>query len=128
MKPNQSICREEEMNIPLWDAVMGSAAAPIFFPSYNKHVDGAVMVNNPALMAVTLSISEQASRTSSNSPRKELTPLHFFICCCITRCCIQRSYQKYIFYPLVQVEYTNTLMEKSTTGEVYLPLSRHFLS
>lgn len=66
---------------PLWDCVMSSAgiqhtylspfpcvliflslslllqAAPIFFPSYQKHVDGAVMVNDPSLIALTAAMS-----------------------------------------------------------------------
>jgi patatin-like phospholipase/acyl hydrolase len=52
--------QEQELgNTPVWDCVLGSSAAPIFFPSFKKHIDGAVMCNNPALTAVTLSMSEK---------------------------------------------------------------------
>lgn len=33
---DQRISSEEELSAPLWHAVMGSAAAPTFFPSFNK--------------------------------------------------------------------------------------------
>jgi patatin-like phospholipase/acyl hydrolase len=59
LKPDQTISSEEEMTMPLWDAVLGSAAAPTFYPSYKKHVDGAVMVNNPCLAALSLCTNEQ---------------------------------------------------------------------
>lgn len=38
---------------------MASTAAPIFFPSFEKHIDGAIMSNNPALIAVTTAMSEE---------------------------------------------------------------------
>ncbi|ELR22583.1 phospholipase, patatin family protein [Acanthamoeba castellanii str. Neff] len=36
LRPDQRISSEEELSAPLWHAVMGSAAAPTFFPSFNK--------------------------------------------------------------------------------------------
>ncbi|KAL6066227.1 Phospholipase, patatin family protein, variant 2 [Balamuthia mandrillaris] len=54
----------------LWDCVMASAAAPIFFPSFKKHVDGACMVNNPALTALTTVISEEVVE------KKDLDKVH----------------------------------------------------
>jgi hypothetical protein len=38
---------------------MSSSAAPIYFPSHGKHMDGAVMVNNPALSALGMVMSEK---------------------------------------------------------------------
>ncbi len=44
----------------LWKCVLSSSAAPIYFPSHGKHMDGAVMVNNPALSALSMVMSEKA--------------------------------------------------------------------
>jgi len=60
LRPDQTMSCEDELTEPLWHAVMKSAAAPTFFPSYQKHVDGAVMINNPSLVALTTIMSEQA--------------------------------------------------------------------
>lgn len=43
----------------LWHCVLSSSAAPIYFPTHGKHMDGAVMVNNPALTALSLVMSEK---------------------------------------------------------------------
>lgn len=43
----------------LWKCVLSSSAAPIYFPSHGKHMDGAVMVNNPALSALSMVMSEK---------------------------------------------------------------------
>ncbi|MFZ5944686.1 MAG: patatin-like phospholipase family protein [Bacillota bacterium] len=36
------------------DAALSSSAAPIYFPSYNQHIDGGLIANNPAVAAISL--------------------------------------------------------------------------
>ncbi len=43
--------------------MLGSSAAPVFFPSFHKLIDGAVMANNPTLSAITLAISDKVFAT-----------------------------------------------------------------
>lgn len=45
------IAEDVDMKAPVWDYVMASAAAPIVFPSFKKHIDAGVMCNAPALTA-----------------------------------------------------------------------------
>ena len=44
------------------DCVMGSSAAPTYFPSYKRQIDAAVMCNNPALAAISALMSERAAQ------------------------------------------------------------------
>ena len=44
------------------DCVMGSSAAPTYFPSYKRQIDAAVMCNNPALAAISTLMSERAAQ------------------------------------------------------------------
>ncbi|KAL6049194.1 Cell division cycle protein 45 [Balamuthia mandrillaris] len=51
----------ELLDVPVWDCVLASAAAPTFFPSYRKQVDGAVMTNDPALTAICMLMNQNAA-------------------------------------------------------------------
>ena len=49
---------EEELSIKLWDAVLSSCSAPIYFPPNNVNnqylsIDGGLWANNPSLVCVT---------------------------------------------------------------------------
>lgn len=57
-----ALCVDEERNVPIWDCVMGSSAAPTYFPSYKRQIDAAVMCNNPALAAISTLMSERAAQ------------------------------------------------------------------
>jgi len=52
-------CFDQDLDIPIWDCVMGSSAAPTYFPSYKRQIDAAVMCNNPALAAISVLMSEK---------------------------------------------------------------------
>lgn len=41
------------------DVAMASNAAPIYFPSYNNHIDGGVIANNPSTAAIAAARGEQ---------------------------------------------------------------------
>lgn len=41
------------------DVAMASSAAPIFFPSYNHHIDGGVVANNPSTAAIAAAKGSQ---------------------------------------------------------------------
>jgi len=43
---------EKGKKIKIVDAILESAAAPLYFPSYKGHIDGAVGMNDPSLAAV----------------------------------------------------------------------------
>lgn len=57
---------DSDGNMMITDVAMATSAAPVFFPSYGKYVDGALVANNPTLCAVT---QTQDSRVEiSNRP------------------------------------------------------------
>lgn len=43
---------DSDGNTKLVDMAMATSAVPVFFPTYDKYVDGALIANNPALCAV----------------------------------------------------------------------------
>jgi len=50
--------REDELSVKLWDAVLSSCSAPIYFPPNNVNnqylsIDGGLWANNPSLVSVT---------------------------------------------------------------------------
>lgn len=42
------------------DVALSSSAAPTYFPSYDKHIDGGVVANNPSTAALALAVDKQA--------------------------------------------------------------------
>ena len=52
-KPNE----DNGANLLASDVVLRSVAAPTYFPSFQKHIDGAVFDQNPAASALSLAIS-----------------------------------------------------------------------
>ena len=52
----------------LIDVAMATSAVPVFFPIYQKYVDGALVANNPTLCAVA---QTQDSRSTSPAPKIE---------------------------------------------------------
>jgi len=43
-------------NVYVIDVALCSSAAPIYFPSYNQHIDGGVIANNPSVAALSLAV------------------------------------------------------------------------
>lgn len=43
------------------DAALASSAAPIYFPSYKRYIDGGVVSNNPDIVAISYAVSEHAA-------------------------------------------------------------------
>jgi len=131
---------EDELTEPLWHAVMKSAAAPTFFPSYQKvsshfgtkvsvvpnfsffvkHVDGAVMINNPSLVALTTIMSEQVQHpTHWEQACRQLLIHDCPLLCSLNRHLIQSSHPASICSTLGQAMHNNSLMEMTTTGECF---------
>lgn len=52
----------------LVDVAMATSAVPVFFPMYDKHVDGAFVANNPALCAIA---QTQDARNTESNPKLE---------------------------------------------------------
>lgn len=46
------------------DAALSSSAAPTYFPSYQQHIDGGVIANNPSLAAIAAAVDEKAGQQS----------------------------------------------------------------
>lgn len=54
--------KEEKENVKLWDAVLSSCSAPVYFPPNemeNRHlsIDGGLWANNPSLVSITEALS-----------------------------------------------------------------------
>lgn len=54
--------KEGEKDVFLIDAALRSAAAPIYFPSYQKYVDGGLYALNPSLVAFSKAIDPMAGK------------------------------------------------------------------
>lgn len=57
-RSNFGFSKEEELSLELWDAVLSSCSAPIYFPPNNVNnqylsIDGGLWANNPSLVCVT---------------------------------------------------------------------------
>ncbi len=50
-----------EGNVSVLDAILRSSAAPAYFSSYQGHVDGGVIANNPSMMALTRSLDKDGA-------------------------------------------------------------------
>lgn len=57
---NYNLEKAKELN--LVDIALRSSAAPIYFPSYQNHVDGGIYALNPSLLALSRSIDEQGGK------------------------------------------------------------------
>lgn len=57
-----------DTNAKLVDVAMATSAVPVFFPTYDKYVDGALIANNPALVAVA---QTQDARNTEPRPKME---------------------------------------------------------
>jgi patatin-like phospholipase/acyl hydrolase len=60
-------------NNKLVDVAMATSAVPVFFPTYDKYVDGALIANNPTLCAV--SQTQDTRNTEPNPNRDEIAVL-----------------------------------------------------
>lgn len=48
------------------DVAMSSSAAPVFFPTYNNHIDGGIIATDPSLSCVLYAMGKELSKKSSN--------------------------------------------------------------
>src|SRR5947209_2254583 len=46
-----------DLQAKLVDITMRSAAAPVYFPTYQNYIDGAVFANDPSTLALSLAVS-----------------------------------------------------------------------
>lgn len=49
------------------DVALASCAAPVYFPSYQNHIDGGVIANNPSTAAIALAKDRKAGNQDINS-------------------------------------------------------------
>lgn len=54
--------REESKKHKLIDIALRSSAAPLYFPSYQKHVDGGLFALNPSLVALARSLDKEGGK------------------------------------------------------------------
>lgn len=59
---------DSDKDARLVDLAMATSAAPVFFPTYEKYVDGALIANNPALCAVA---QTQDKRNTEPRPNQD---------------------------------------------------------
>lgn len=57
--------RDADLDMKVIDVALASAAAPIYFPAYKGFIDGGVVANNPAMIAI-------AQALDPRGPKKEL--------------------------------------------------------
>ena len=41
---------------------MASSAAPVFFPSYNRNIDGSIIANDPSLVSIIYAIDKELGK------------------------------------------------------------------
>ena len=44
------------------DVAMASSAAPVFFPSYNRNIDGSIIANDPSLVSIIYAIDKELGK------------------------------------------------------------------
>lgn len=48
------------------DVALASSAAPIYFPSHKRYIDGGVVANNPDMVAISFALGEHAAHANLN--------------------------------------------------------------
>lgn len=48
------------------DVAMSSSAAPVFFPTYNNHIDGGIIATDPSLSCVLYAMGKELDKKTSN--------------------------------------------------------------
>ncbi len=49
----------DTLNLKVIDVAMASSAAPVYFPSYNRYIDGGVVATDPSLASVIYAMTEE---------------------------------------------------------------------
>lgn len=57
---------DKDMEERLVDVAMRSSAAPIYFPSYGRYVDGGLVCNSPSMAAIAQALDSQTGRGPEN--------------------------------------------------------------
>lgn len=53
-------------NAHVIDVALSSSAAPVFFPTYNNHIDGGIVATDPSLACIIYALSKELSQTKSD--------------------------------------------------------------
>lgn len=58
-----------DQNISVIDAILKSSAAPTYFPSYQGHIDGGLIANNPSMMGLARALDEKGANQDLSNIR-----------------------------------------------------------
>ena len=57
-----NIPNSETEDYTVIDVAMASSAAPVFFPSYNRNIDGSIIANDPSLVSIIYAIDKELGK------------------------------------------------------------------